>query len=181
MSRIGRNPIIIPENVNVDIDNNNLVVRGPKGELKQGFKDLVSIVGKDDKIIVKPVGADEIDKETNAYWGLTRRLIQNMVDGVSRGFEKKLMVEGVGYRSQLRENKLVLTLGYTQPVEMIIPPDLKVEIKDSVNITVSGIDKYRVGQYAALIREKRRVEPYKGRGVRYSDERIKRKVGKAGA
>lgn len=181
MSRIGRNPVIIPENVNVDIINNNkVIVKGPKGELQQEFKNIVNITKKDNKIMVDLTNKDEIDRSMSAYWGLTRKIIQNMVDGVTKGFEKKLFIEGVGYKAQLKGNNLVIILGYTKPVEMNIPPDLKIEVKENVNIIVRGVDKYKVGQFSALIREQKKPEPYKGKGIRYLNEHIRRKVGKAG-
>ena len=181
MSRIGKNPVVLPEGVDVTINNNTVIVKGPKGELKQEFKNLVTIEKKDGAIVVAPILKNEaIEKNIMAYWGLTRKLIQNMVDGVLKGFERKLIIEGVGYKSQVQGSKLILTLGYSHPVEMAIPSDLKIEAKDNINIIVSGIDKYKVGQYAALIREKRKCEPYKGKGIKYENEYIKRKVGKTG-
>ena len=178
MSRIGRNPVIIPEGVNIEVNTNSVLVKGPKGEIKQEFKDIVIVLKKDETIVVKT--KDEPDKDTSAYWGTVRKSIQNMVDGVTNGFEKKLIIEGIGYKSQTNGKTLVLNVGYTHPVEMVIPEGLKVEVKDNVNITVSGIDRYKVGQFAAVIRDKRKPEPYKGRGVRYVDEHIRRKVGKTG-
>ncbi len=180
MSRIGKSPVNIPENVTVELNNNNVIVKGPKGELHREFEKVVSINKEENKIVVKPADVDKKDKFTNSYWGLTTKLIQNMIDGVTNGFEKKLIIEGVGYKAQAQGNKLVLTVGYSHLVEMIVPPDLKVEVKDNTNISVKGIDKHNVGQYAALIRSKRKPEPYKGKGIKYSDERIKRKVGKTG-
>ncbi len=178
MSRIGRNPVIIPEGVNIEVGTNNVLVKGPKGEIKQEFKDIVIISKKDETIVVSCKG--EPDKATSAYWGTIRKSIQNMVDGVTNGFEIKLIIEGIGYKSQTNGKTLVLNVGYTHPVEMVIPEGLKVEVKDNVNITVSGIDRYKVGQFAAVIRDKRKPEPYKGRGIRYANEHIRRKVGKTG-
>ncbi len=180
MSRIGKSPVNIPENVTVELNNNNVIVKGPQGELQQEFEKIVSINKEENKIVVKPVDIKKNKKFVNSYWGLTTKLIRNMIDGVTNGFEKKLIIEGVGYKAQAQGNKLVLTVGYSHSVEMIIPSDLKVEVKDNTNITVKGIDKYKVGQYAALIRSKRKPEPYKGKGIKYFDERIKRKVGKTG-
>ncbi len=180
MSRIGKRPVIIPDGVTVTIENKKINVKGPKGELSFELKDFMKITldESDKTIYVEPEKKN--DKFQKSYWGMARKLIQNMVDGVSKGFEKKLIVEGVGYRAQVQGNKLVMNLGFSHPVEMDIPSDLKVTVTDNVNITVSGIDKYKVGQYAALIREKREPEPYKGKGIRYADEHIKLKVGKSG-
>lgn len=180
MSRIGKKPISVPENVTVELNNNNVVVKGPKGELQQEFKKFVSIFREENEIVLKPVIDRKNEKKINAYWGLARKLIQNMVEGVTNGFEKKLVIDGVGYRAQVQANKLVLIVGYSYPLEMLIPSDLKVEVKDNTNVTVTGVDRYKVGEYASLIRRKRSPEPYKGKGIRYFNERIKRKVGKTG-
>ncbi len=180
MSRIGKKPIIILEGVNVAVIANTVTVKGPKGELKQEFTELVKISKEENTIVVKPASESNVDKKMAAYWGMTRKSIQNMVDGVSKGFEKKLLIQGVGFKSQLKGQTLVLNVGYTHPVEMEIPPDLKIEVKDNVNITVNGIDRYKVGQFSALIRDKKKPEPYKGKGIRYLNERVKRKVGKTG-
>lgn len=180
MSRIGRNPVNIPEGVTIEIIDNKVSVKGPKGVLSEHFTHKVNITKKDNSILVKPKEQNTKDKSINAYWGMSKKMIQNMVDGVLKGFERKLIIEGVGFRAQMQGNKLMLTLGYSHPVEMEVPSDLKVEVKDNVNITVSGSSRYKVGQYAALIREKRKPEPYKGKGVRYAGEHIKRKVGKTG-
>ncbi len=180
MSRIGRKPIIIVEGVTVAVIANTVTVKGPKGELKQEFSAFVKISKEENNIVIKPATEGNVDKKISAYWGMARKSIQNMVDGVSKGFEKNLIIQGVGFKSQLNGQTLVLNLGYTHPVKMEIPPDLKIEVKNNVNITVSGIDRYKVGQFSALIRDKKRPEPYKGKGIRYSDERVKRKVGKTG-
>lgn len=180
MSRIGKNPIIIPENVTIELVDQKVTVKGPKGELSENFNDKVKVTKKENELIVDPVEKDPKDKSILASWGMTRKLIQNMVDGVTNGFTRKLIIEGVGYRAQMQGNKLVLSLGYSHPVEMEVPAGLKVEVQDNVNIMVSGINRYQVGQFSALIREKRKPEPYKGKGVRYEDEHIKRKVGKTG-
>lgn len=180
MSRIGKSPVIITEGVTIDVNNNKVTVKGPKGELSQEFNNNVIITKKDNNILVKPVTLESKDKSIIAYWGMARKMIQNLVDGVTIGFEKKLVIEGVGYKALMQGSKLVLTLGYSHPIEMIVPEGLKVEVQDNVNITIKGIDRYQVGQYSALIRKKRKPEPYKGKGVRYIDEHIKRKVGKTG-
>jgi len=178
MSRIGRRPVELPEGVNAVLENNKIIVKGPKGELSWSYDPTkVEVKIEDSQIKVTPLRKDL--KVVKSYWGLTRSLINNMVIGVSKGFEKKLVVEGVGYRANLQGNKLVLNLGYSKPVEMEIPAQLNVTVKDNV-ITVAGIDKYLVGQFAALIREKRKPDAYKGKGIRYVDEQLKLKVGKAG-
>lgn len=178
MSRIGRRPVVIPEGVSVVLENNRITVKGPKGELSWSY-DPTKVEIKIEDLQVKVIPLRKNLKVGRAYWGLARSLINNMVIGVSKGFEKKLVVEGVGYRANLQGNKLVLNIGYSRPVEMEIPSELIVSVKDNV-ITVSGIDKYLVGQFAALIREKREPDAYKGKGIRYFDERLKLKVGKAG-
>ncbi len=178
MSRIGCKPIILPDGVTAVLENNKIIVKGSKGELTHIFDiNKVNIKIEDSQIKVEPVKKDL--KEIRAYWGLTRNLINNMVIGVSQGFEKKLIVEGVGYRASVQGNKLILNIGYSNPVEMEIPSYLRVDVKDNT-ITVSGIDKYLVGQFAALIRDKRKPDAYKGKGIRYADEHLKLKVGKAG-
>ncbi len=178
MSRIGKKPVLIPEGVTANFSGNIIVVKGPKGELQFQIKDYIKITIEDNKIIVEPL--DKNNKIQRAYWGLVRKQIDNLVVGVSKGFEKKLAIEGVGYKAQVQGNKLILTIGYSNPVELEIPKDLKVEVIDNVKITVSGIDRYKVGEYAALIRKQRVPEPYKGKGIRYENERIKLKVGKSG-
>ncbi|MBU1076901.1 MAG: 50S ribosomal protein L6 [Spirochaetes bacterium] len=180
MSRIGKNPIDLPEGVTAEIMNNKITIKGPKGELTEHFTDKVKISKKENQIVVEPVGVIKKDKSISAYWGTARKLIQNLVDGVTNGFERKLILIGVGYRAAMQGNKLILTLGYSHPVEMEVPEGLKVQVQDNVNIIITGSNKYQVGQYAAVIREKRKPEPYKGKGLRYADEHIKHKVGKTG-
>ena len=178
MSRVGKNPVVVPKGVEVNIDNNNhLTVKGPKGELQRDLPIEMEITVNTNEIIVQR--PNDLKKMKSLH-GLTRSLINNMVIGVSNGYEKKLEVNGVGYRAQKQGKKLVLNLGYSHPVEMEDPEGLESTVDGQI-ITVSGIDKEKVGQYAAEIREKRRPEPYKGKGIKYVEEHIRRKVGKTGA
>ena len=177
MSRIGRMPIAIPAGVTVDIaENNKVTVKGPKGTLERVLPEAMDIKLDGDQVIV--TRPNDL-KKNKALHGLTRTLIYNMVVGVTEGYEKKLEVNGVGYRAQKQGKKLVLSLGYSHPVEMVDPEGIETKV-DGNKITVSGISKEKVGQYAAEIREKRAPEPYKGKGIKYVDETIRRKVGKTG-
>jgi large subunit ribosomal protein L6 len=177
MSRIGRLPVAIPEGVTVDIAEDNTVkVKGPKGELTRTLPAEMKIENKDGEILV--TRPNDLKKMKSLH-GLTRSLINNMVVGVTQGYEKKLEVNGVGFRANKQGKKLVLNLGYSHPVEMEDPEGLETKVEGN-NITVSGIDKEKVGQFAAEIRSKRAPEPYKGKGIKYADEVIRRKVGKAG-
>lgn len=180
MSRIGKKPILLPEGVTVDLADNTVKIRNSKGELSAHFQDMVKINKKDNSLLVEPIKDKRRAKQIRAYWGLTRKMIQNMVDGLVNGYEKKLTIEGIGYRAQVQGNKLIMTLGLSHPVEMEVPAGLKVAVADNVNITVTGIDRYLVGQFTAMIRDKKPPEPYKGKGIRYATEIIKRKVGKTG-
>ena len=177
MSRIGRLPVVIPAGVTVELtDGNEVTVKGPKGTLTRTFVPSMNIkVAGSEVIVTRP----DDKKENKAFHGLTRALIQNMVTGVSTGFTKVLEVNGVGYKAQKQGKKLVLSLGYSHPVEMEDPEGIESSV-DGNKITVSGISKERVGQYAAEIRGKRPPEPYKGKGIKYSDETIRRKVGNTG-
>jgi large subunit ribosomal protein L6 len=178
MSRIGRLPIAIPAGVTVEIADNNLVtVKGPKGTLVKELPIEMEIKKEGEEIIVsRPSDL----KKMKSLHGLTRTLINNMVVGVTEGYKKVLEVNGVGYRAAKAGNKLTLSLGYSHPVEMIDPEGVETTLEGQNKITVSGIDKEKVGQYAAEIRDKRRPEPYKGKGIKYADEVIRRKVGKTG-
>ena len=177
MSRIGKLPVVIPQGVTVEIkDGNTVSVKGPKGTLERTFAPAMGIELKENEIIVT---RPDDRKENKSLHGLTRALINNMVVGVHTGFTKVLEVNGVGYKAQKQGNKLVLSLGYSHPVEMVDPEGLESAV-DGNKITVSGISKEKVGQYAAEIRGKRPPEPYKGKGIKYSDEIIRRKVGKTG-
>ena len=178
MSRIGRMPIAIPAGVTVTIaENNKVTVKGPKGTLERVLPAEMSIKEEDGQIIVtRPSDL----KQMKSLHGLTRTLINNMIVGVTAGYEKKLEINGVGYRAQKQGKKLVLSLGYSHPVEMEDPEGLESTMEGQNVIIVKGIDKEKVGQYAAEIRDKRRPEPYKGKGIKYADEVIRRKVGKTG-
>ena len=178
MSRIGKMPIAIPSGVTVDIaENNTVTVKGPKGELVRTLPEVMDIKQEGEEIIVER--PNDL-KKNRALHGLTRSLINNMVIGVTEGYSKTLEINGVGYRAQKQGKKLVLSLGYSHPVEMEDPEGIDVQVEDQNKLIVSGIDKEQVGQYAAEIRTKRLPEPYKGKGIKYEDEYIRRKDGKAG-
>ncbi len=135
---------------------------------------------KENLVFIHPTEKTVIDKLVKENWGLERKYIFNIIEGVLKGFEKKLLIEGVGYKAQLQGKKIVMSLGYSHPIEILIPDGVKVDIKDNVTITISGIDKYKVGQLSAKIRNQKLADPYQAKGVRYSDEIIRRKVGKTG-
>ena len=177
MSRIGRLPVAIPAGVTVEVaEGNKVTVKGSKGTLVRVLPSEMDIKVEDGHVVVSR--PNDLKKMKSLH-GLTRTLIHNMVVGVSEGYEKKLEVNGVGYKAAKQGKKLVLSLGYSHPVEMIDPEGLEAVVDGNV-ITVKGIDKEKVGQYAAEIREKRAPEPYKGKGIKYADEVIRRKVGKTG-
>ena len=179
MSRIGKKPVAIPAGVEVKVDDNNLVtVKGPKGELQGQVSKLVKVEMKEDGL---EVTRDSDERTVRSQHGLARTLIANMVEGVSQGFERKLLLEGVGFRAEKKGNTLVMQLGYSHPVEMVDPEGITTETPDATTILVKGIDKSLVGNYAANIRAWREPEPYKGKGIRYEGEQIRRKEGKTGA
>ena len=178
MSRIGKQPVAVPAGVTIDLKEGNLLtVKGPKGTLTQQFSDAMKI-DVDGAVISVTRPTDR--KDHRALHGLTRTLIFNMIEGVTNGYTKILEINGVGYRAAKAGKKLNLTLGYSHPVEMTDPEGINTEVEGQNKIIVTGIDKQKVGQYAATIRTKRPPEPYKGKGIKYSDERIRRKAGKAG-
>ena len=178
MSRIGRLPVTIPAGVTVEIaENNKVTVKGPKGTLERELPTEMEIKVDGETIVV--TRPNDL-KRMKSLHGLTRTLINNMVVGVTNGYEKVLEVNGVGYRAAKSGNKLTLSLGYSHPVEMIDPEGVETVVEGQNKIVVKGIYKEKVGQYAAEIRDKRRPEPYKGKGIKYSDEVIRRKVGKTG-
>ena len=178
MSRIGRMPIAIPAGVTVTIaENNHVTVKGPKGTLERALPLEMTIKQEGDEVVVSR--PNDLKKNKSLH-GLTRTLIHNMVVGVTEGYEKVLEVNGVGYRAAKQGNKLVLSLGYSHPVEMVDPEGITSVLDGQNIIKVQGIDKEKVGQYAAEIRSKRKPEPYKGKGIKYSTEVIRRKVGKTG-
>ena len=178
MSRIGRLPITVPAGVTVEIaENNKVTVKGPKGTLVRELAPEMEIKVEEGQVVV--TRPNDLKKMKSLH-GLTRTLINNMVVGVSQGYQKVLEINGVGYRAAKSGNKLTLSLGYSHPVEMIDPEGVETVLEGQNKITVKGIDKEKVGQYAAEIRDKRRPEPYKGKGIKYADEVIRRKVGKTG-
>ena len=178
MSRIGRMPVAIPAGVTVTIAENNLVtVKGPKGTLERELPVEMNIKEEDGHIVV--TRPNDLKKMKSLH-GLTRTLINNMIHGVTEGYEKVLEVNGVGYRVQKQGNKCVMNLGYSHQVIVEDTEDIKIEVPDPNKIIISGIDKQKVGQFAAEVREKRPPEPYKGKGIKYADEVIRRKEGKAG-
>ena len=178
MSRIGRMPIAVPAGVTVDIaENNKVTVKGPKGTLERVLPAEMEIKLEGAEVVV--TRPNEL-KRMKSLHGLTRTLIANMVTGVTEGYEKVLEVNGVGYKAQKNGKTLVLSLGYSHPVEMVDPEGIESTVDGQNKIIIKGIDKEKVGQYAAEIREKRAPEPYKGKGIKYADEVIRRKVGKTG-
>ena len=178
MSRIGRMPIAVPAGVTVTIaENNKVTVKGPKGTLERVLPEELTIKEEDGHVVVSR--PNDL-KRMKSLHGLTRTLINNMIIGVTNGYEKVLEVNGVGYRAAKQGKKLTLNLGYSHPVEMEDPEGIETVLDGQNKITVKGIDKEKVGQYAAEIRDKRRPEPYKGKGIKYADEVIRRKVGKTG-
>ena len=177
MSRIGRKPINIPAGVDIKIDNGVITVKGPKGTLDLKYNPAMTVEVKGAEIeVTRP----DDKKENRSLHGLTRTLINNMVVGVTEGYKKELQVNGVGYRVQKQGNKCVMNLGYSHQVIVEDTDDIKLEVPDPNKIIVVGIDKQKVGQFAAEIREKRPPEPYKGKGIKYAHEVIRRKEGKAG-
>lgn len=177
MSRIGNAPIEVPSGVDVTIDGKTVTVKGAKGQLSRTFADRVSVT-LDDGVLT--VTRDGEDREAKSLHGLTRALLANMVTGVSAGFEKQLQTVGVGYRAALQGRTLELQVGYSHPVHIEAPDGIEFEVPENTRIVVRGIDKERVGQVAADIRAVRPPEPYKGKGIRYTDEHVRRKAGKAG-
>lgn len=178
MSRIGRLPIPIPDAVKVDVKEHTVNVQGPKGSLSFTVHPAMQVEVKERQVLC---GRPTDEKFHKALHGLTRSLIANMVAGVVKGFERKLELVGVGYRASTMGPNLNLALGYSHPIIYPVPPGIRVEVKDQTQITVSGIDKQLVGAVAAKIRSFRPPEPYKGKGVKYAEERIRRKAGKTGA
>ena len=175
MSRIGERKLVIPDGVTVNVDGTLVTVKGPKGELNLEVSKLVSVVVEDGVVLTKQI---KPSKEANVMQGTTNSLISNMITGVSKGYDKGLEAVGVGYRFQVSGNKITINAGYSHPVEVIVPSDLKVESVSNTEITVSGIDKQKVSEFAANVRKIREPEPYKGKGIRYKGEYIRRKEGK---
>jgi len=178
MSRIGKLPVDLPAGVEVKVSDNNLVtVKGPKGELQEQISNLIKLEMNDG---VLTVSKDSDVKEANSLYGLSRTLINNMIIGVTTGFEKKLKLVGVGYRAEKKGNVLVLNLGYSHPIEMEDPDGIQTEVTSPTEIIVRGISKAFVGNYAANVRKWRQPEPYKGKGIHYEGEVVRRKEGKSG-
>ena len=177
MSRIGKAPIEIPSGVKVIYKDNEVQVEGPKGKLSQDIQDCIDVKVEDNIAVLTRKNEE---RQTGAYHGLYRTLINNMVIGVSKGFSKSLVINGVGYRAEVKGKSLLLNLGFSNQVEYEINDDLDITCEGTNKIIVSGIDKQRVGQASAEIRSLRPPEPYKGKGIRYEDEVVKRKIGKAG-
>jgi large subunit ribosomal protein L6 len=177
MSKVGKLPVSIPAGVTVSVDSGIVTVKGAKGELKQAVNNKVTVEVKGSEVVVNPV---DNSKAANAAHGLYRVLINNMVIGVSQGFSKTLIINGVGYRAEVKGKELVMNLGYSNDFIAIIPEGLTVTTDPSGKITIAGIDKQRVGEFSAQLRTLRMPEPYKGKGIRYDNEVIRRKVGKTG-
>ena len=178
MSRIGNQPIPVPSGVDVTVDEDGIRVKGPKGSLTAPLPAIIKAKVQDDMLVLE---RPDDKKESKAQHGLARALANNMVTGVTEGFSRGLEIEGVGYRAEVSGKNLVLTLGFSHPVEMAIPEGLSVAMNGNTRLKVEGVDKQAVGQFAADVRKLRPPEPYKGKGIRYEGEYIRRKVGKTGA
>lgn len=177
MSKVGKLPVVIPAGVTVTVANNVVTVKGPKGELKQDFSSDVKVEVKDNEVVVS---LENTTKQANAFHGLYRNLINNMVVGVTTGFTKTLVITGVGYRAEIQGKILMLNLGFSNDIFVTIPEGLTVTADAQGKVTISGISKQLVGEFSAQIRKLRMPEPYKGKGIRYENEVIRRKVGKTG-
>jgi len=177
MSRIGKIPVKIPSGVKVTFQNEEITVEGPKGKLKQKYHSVINFEDKGAEIVVS---RQNEDKQSKSFHGLYRNLLNNMVTGVSSGFSKTLVVNGVGFKSEVQGKLLIMSLGYSNDIFVGIPEDLTVAVDPGGKIVISGIDKQHVGEFAAQIRKLRGPEPYKGKGIRYENETIRRKVGKSG-
>lgn len=181
MSRIGKQAIILSDTVSVNIQNNMITVQGPKGEQSQNISSLINLTIQklnDKKLLCLTI--KNRSKQSQALYGLSRTLINNMIIGVTEGFSKHLEIQGVGYRSQMDRDKLILNVGYSHPVVITPPKNVFIQVENNTNISISGINKETVGQLASTIRAIRPPEPYKGKGIRYKGEIVKKKVGKAG-
>ena len=177
MSRIGRKPIVIPAGVEVTVNGHNVTVKGPKGTLNSNIHPLMNVTVENGQVLVT---RPNDEKQARSLHGLTRTLINNMVEGVTNGFKKELEIQGVGYRAAKQGNTLVLNLGYSHPVNVPEVDGITIDVPDPLKIVINGIDKQKVGQFAAEVREKRPPEPYKGKGIRYAGEFVAHKEGKAG-
>lgn len=177
MARLGKLPIIIPSKVQVEIKDKDIIVKGPKGELSLNIEEKVLVNLDNGSLFVKPISNSQ---ESDQLHGTYRRLLSNMVEGVSNGFQKKLELQGVGFRSQVQGRSLILNVGFSHQVTIESPVGINLAVENNTNIIVSGIDKQLVGQVAANIKAVRPPEPYKGKGIRYEGEYVRRKIGKAG-
>ncbi|MBU1131602.1 50S ribosomal protein L6 [Patescibacteria group bacterium] len=176
MSRIGKKPIAIPPKVEVKLNGHQVMVKGPRGSLELILNSKVKTEITDKEVIISVNNSE--DKEEKSLWGLSRSLVNNMIEGVVNSFSKQLEINGIGYKASVQGHKLILNVGYSHPVEYEIPQGIEIKVEKNV-ITITGIDKQQVGQVAAEIRSIRKPEPYKGKGIKYIDEIIRRKVGKA--
>lgn len=176
MSRIGKKPVVLPAGLKVDLKEKTLVVEGPKGKMSIEVDSRISIENKDNEFFLS---RENEQKETKALHGLYRVLISNMITGVMQGYEKKLEINGTGFKAAVAGQKLTLNIGFSHPVIYDIPEGIKITVEDSVKLVISGVDKHLVGHVAAVIRDFRPCEPYKAKGIRYSDEVVRRKAGKA--
>jgi large subunit ribosomal protein L6 len=177
MSRIGKKPIVLPQGVKLELKDGAVSVKGPKGALSRPLLEGIALEITDNTVNLTRASDD---KRTRSYHGLMRTLVANMVDGVSKGFEKKLEIVGIGYRSELHGNKLVFFLGYSHPIDFQLPQGISAEVEKQTLVTIKGIDKELVGQISAKIRGLRKPDPYKGKGVKYATEKIRKKAGKTG-
>jgi large subunit ribosomal protein L6 len=177
MSRIGKRPITIPSKVNVTIDGSRVAVKGPKGELSRVLPTAVTVEQEGETLLVK---RRDDSRPSRQLHGLSRTLVANMVEGVSQGFQRRLEIQGVGYRAQVQGRNLILTVGYSHPVQIEPPEGVQLAVENNTNVIVSGFNKELVGNIAAKIRAVRPPEPYKGKGIRYAGEAVRRKAGKAG-
>jgi len=177
VSRVGKQPVLILEGVTVEVSGNKVVVSGPRGALEQQFRPELKIAVQGDKVIISPKSENRL---TRALWGTTRTLIANMIEGVTQGFEKTLKLVGTGFRAKTEQEKLVMSLGFSHPVVFTPPSGIKIETPDQETIKIFGANKVLVGQTAAKIRNIRPPEPYKGKGIRFENEEVKKKPGKAG-
>jgi len=175
MSRIGKQPVAIPGGVTATIENDTITVKGPKGTLSMGLSELIDYQVDGDQITVKPANDS---KQARSFWGMQRTLVANLVEGVNDGFSKVLEITGVGYRAQAKGKVLNLQLGFSHDINLDVPEGIEVKTPDQTTVEISGVDKQKVGQFAAEIREWRKPEPYKGKGVKYRGEYIFRKEGK---
>jgi large subunit ribosomal protein L6 len=176
MSRIGKQPILIPDGVTVEVSGQAVAVKGAKGELSYTVPSCVAVKVEDNNVVVSRTDNSKFGK---AMFGTVRSLVDNMIVGVSKGYKKDLIIEGVGYKAQMKGQEIVLSLGFSHDINYAIPDGIKVDVQNSTNVSVEGVDKQLVGQVAARIRDYSPAEPYKGKGVRYAGEQIRRKEGKA--